>query len=411
MKYNPSELLRKLQFPAVLATAPIPVLFMVFSLFAPHLMGLVWVLPAIYAAMAVGSLFISGELRKKYGLACCIVLMAIGVRMAWALSSWWMVFVGGFYSIVMFAGLRFAGWEWYEELPPAVGYIGCGLFAGIQMLMMVIGFTNPEIPERMHTGMTISFLIFTGFTLLSLNRRTLNKASLQLHRASSNVRNKNRTMVLVFFLIVTMIVGIPAIFDAVLELIRAIVGWLTELFAKGDISIAPGDEGEGGGLDLDIEYGEVTKIAMIFKEIFTWIVSIAMVLIIPAILVFGVTRIQKLIDWLNKVSDQADRAWSEAGEDYEEEITNIRDATPRSWLRGDRDGRIGFLQERKLPPGERVRNRYGKLQTKHKDWSASSTARENIPVEAASVYERARYSDEVITEADAQKFAKDVRKI
>jgi hypothetical protein len=208
-------------------------------------------------------------------------------------------------------------------------------------------------------------------------------------------------------------VGVPAIVNAVLEGIRWIVRWLLELFEKpyappevtvpGTIETTPKDPG--------LLNDHVSLFAKIMKVIFRGVCLLAMVAGVPVALIFVWKNILKLVNWVNKTAESAGRAWREASDDYEEEITDIRDEAQFTRQKEKRARFAGFLQERKLAPGERIRNRYGKLQSKHKDWSASSTARENIPVEAASVYERARYSDEPITEADAQQFAKDIRKI
>ena len=69
------------------------------------------------------------------------------------------------------------------------------------------------------------------------------------------------------------------------------------------------------------------------------------------------------------------------------------------------------MDERSLDPGKRIRYRYMRLLMKHKDWHAGKTARENLPDNAASLYERSRYSKHPITEEDAQQFITDVKSV
>lgn len=413
MKHNPSELMRKLQFPLTIAAVSMPLSLLLFSIFWPGWMPFVWLLPGVYVVVAAGSLLVPGKWRLAYGLAAIAVILAVGIWMSLWIGVWWMLLMALVYGLILFAGLRMAGWEWYQEPPPILFYSGCGLFAAVQVVMILLNSNYPSIPWRMENGMTVSFLVFALCLLLSLNRNTLNGAAAHKHRVSANVRSKNRTMVLIFFAIIAILVGVPAIVNAALEGIRWIVRWLSELFEKpyappevtvpGTIETTPKDPG--------LLNDHVSLFAKIMKVIFRGVCLLAMVVGVPVALIFVWKNILKLVNWVNKTAESAGRAWREASDDYEEEITDIRDEAQFTRQKEKRARFAGFLQERKLAPGERIRNRYGKLQSKHKDWSASSTARENIPVEAASVYERARYSDEPITEADAQKFAKDIRKI
>lgn len=413
MKYNPSELMRKAQFPLMIASATIPLVLLLFSIYVPGWMGLAWLVPVMYVLATFGSFFVPGRIRRNYGLVCMAVIAIVGVRVAIAIHFWWLVFITIAYCLFLFAGLRMASWEWYEELPPILAYVGGAIIAIVQVVMLLLDSSHPSIGERMETGMTVVFLVFALCLLLSMNRSTLNSATAHKHRVSANVRSKNRTMVLIFFLIVTLLVGVPAVFNTVLEFIRWIVRWLTELMDKPDIppELIYTEETIPTGTKPELPEVKPSRIAEIMKEIFYWVVTAVIVLGIPTILAFVILRLRKFIKWLGKSAESAGRAWREATEDYEEEITDIRGEDQALWRPEKQNRFLGFLQERKLPPGERVRNRYGKLQTKHNDWSASSTARENIPQQAAAVYERARYSDEHITEADAQQFVKDIRKM
>ena len=64
-----------------------------------------------------------------------------------------------------------------------------------------------------------------------------------------------------------------------------------------------------------------------------------------------------------------------------------------------------------MPPKERIRYRYKRLSLRHEEWFAGSTARENLPVELAEVYERARYSDDALTAEEAAQFADKIRRL
>ena len=42
---------------------------------------------------------------------------------------------------------------------------------------------------------------------------------------------------------------------------------------------------------------------------------------------------------------------------------------------------------------------------KHPYWGDQSTARENLPKDAAQIYEKARYSEHTLSQQDAEQFA------
>jgi hypothetical protein len=70
-----------------------------------------------------------------------------------------------------------------------------------------------------------------------------------------------------------------------------------------------------------------------------------------------------------------------------------------------------LVRESQLPPRERIRARYRKLLKKNPRWRSGRTARENLPEELASVYERARYSQHPITEEEAEQFRQNAKKL
>ena len=54
MKYNPSELLRKMQFPLTIAAVSMPLALLLFSVFWPGWMPFVWLsAPPVPAALAL----------------------------------------------------------------------------------------------------------------------------------------------------------------------------------------------------------------------------------------------------------------------------------------------------------------------------------------------------------------------
>ena len=90
-------------------------------------------------------------------------------------------------------------------------------------------------------------------------------------------------------------------------------------------------------------------------------------------------------------------------DDYSDEITDTRSEDGRrdEYLRRRRGRRTSSPAP--SAPGARIRWRYARLLARGK-WASSSTARENLPQEAAALYERARYSDLPVSKEDADRF-------
>jgi hypothetical protein len=62
-----------------------------------------------------------------------------------------------------------------------------------------------------------------------------------------------------------------------------------------------------------------------------------------------------------------------------------------------------------MTPVQRIRYQYSVLMKKHPYWSEQSTARENLPKDAAQIYEKARYSEHDVTAEDVQRFDEQTR--
>lgn len=88
--------------------------------------------------------------------------------------------------------------------------------------------------------------------------------------------------------------------------------------------------------------------------------------------------------------------------DFEDEVTDTRQEDREQ----NRESRARETQSVPLglTPTQRIRRRYRSLQTRNPKWGQSSTARENLPEDAAALYEKARYSSHTVTEKDAENF-------
>jgi hypothetical protein len=207
--------------------------------------------------------------------------------------------------------------------------------------------------------------------LLSMNRHTLNGAAIRRHKASINVQRKNGLLVMAFFLLVTLIVATPAILEMLWSIILWIIGRIIELIAllHGDhetptappesvVPTPPDDIGLGA---------EVTMFAEVMKKIFSVVAQVGFVIAVPAIVIFLLLKSRKVLRKLKKLLEKWNRILAASTEDYQEEITDIRDADSVKRTRVRRK-RVSAAEERKMQPRERIRYRYGRLIRKHYEW-------------------------------------------
>ena len=140
-------------------------------------------------------------------------------------------------------------------------------------------------------------------------------------------------------------------------------------------------------------------------ELLELILLVLSVAAVAALLVLIMIRLFRRIKiWIGNVWEMLEKYADAVSEDYEDEITDTRGESS-----GERIGKKRRTVRRKkeqIPanPGENVRYRYRRLLRKHPEWTANTTARENLPRNLAEIYEQARYSGRTVTESDAELF-------
>ena len=415
MKMNNSELLRKAQAPILVATTLMPLTLFLFGIFAPEHISMAWLLFGAFVLLAEISLLIPGKWRLAFGILGVVAISWVNARIASYTESNWLLLLLVLYGPALLAMMPVAAWSWHMELPPIVCYVSIGLFLMVQTLSYLMVDRFPTLSEVISSHMTVAFLLFALLTLLGMNRNTLNSAAVQRHKASVNVRRKNRMLVLGFFLLVTFLVATPAIMDAVWSAFLWILAKIRELreLLRGNedptLSTIPtgtpeiGEMGDLGGGD--------TLFARIMRFIFSGLATVAPAVVIVLLFLLLVKKSPVLLRKLRKLMASLHRFADASSDDYEEEITDIRDQDTVKKLKPRDARRMRFAEERRMEPGQRVRYRYRRLLKKHPEWTQDKTARENLPEDPAGIYERARYSREAVTEEEAKQFAADIKKV
>lgn len=408
MKLNFHDFARKCQFPLMLAFGSLPVVLVFFALAAAELLPAVWAFTGGYILLALLGLTVPGKRRLLFGLASSLALMGLGALLTARTGSACALIGAGFYVCLLLWGLRIAGWAWNEEISPYGHFLGLALHIGAQILLAVTRDAGLKALASIEPWLLASFFGYMLMVMLSMSRDSLFFAAKGKQRASASMRRKNTLMVLGLFGVTVFLSLIPAAARAV----RALWRWLAGLFA-GDDEVYESFSGLHGGTGEEPAAGDVLSESEPgwFLQAVEKVLHVLAKIVMAAVLVMAVYLLFRLlVKLVRRVWQWLNRYTASVSEDYVDEITDIRETGTKDRLRRPRRER-GSVQAGDLPPEQRVRRRYLRLLTKHPEWAAGSTARENLPEDAAAVYERARYSGHPISQEEAARFHAGTRKV
>ena len=405
MKLSVKEFLLKCQFPLLLVAATAPVALFLFAFLAPEQMLLCWVTPGVVTALVILSFLIPGKFRLFYGIITAILLAASGLLPLLAVQNFFLLLVPILYCILYLWCLPMASWSSDEKLP-AFCYWGGLLFHIISKLLQVLVSTlNPVSFDIISGPQLVCFFAFAGLAMLSLTQSTLASAA-NGRRAPASMKRKNVILTVIFFVVALLFSFMPAIINA----INRFIDWLLELLGDALSGIsATGDVSPVGSMQptIDGELGVGASDPGLLSKIFNVLFIILGIILIVVVAFYAAKFLIRLMRKLIRhfLSGLADYA-ANISEDYIDEITDTRTTTPKQ-----KKVRISAADERAMTPAQRIRYRYQRLLYKHPNWDQGSTARENLPSEAAAVYEQARYSSHPVTQEDATQFANKTKRI
>ena len=410
MKLNTTDFRIKLQHPLVLALDFFPVVLFVLAKNAPDALQWMWVLPAAYVLLAWICILMPGKLRLLSGLMGMAAMAALAASVYPLGIS---VILVGIYWVAMLIALPMGRWERGRELGLEWPVIGVVSHVLIQLLIngaQKLGDTSFDTCEG---WLVVSFLALAVLVVLSLNRQSLSVASQSRQSIPLLMRRQNLVLVLAVLVIGVLVALIPALgqalsflWDKLMQLILLIGTFLSAIMPqqKSGGGAAGGDDSEQLIMGAA---SETSWLAIIMEKIMT--VMTVIIMIVGAIFIMKMLwkRLKKLLRYLWEKLSMYSAAVSE---DYEDEVTSTRedDAERESML--SRLRRFAPEDERGLDATQRVRSRYRGLK-RRKQWETSSTARETLPEEAASLYERARYSGETLSEEEAERFRNVTKKL
>lgn len=408
MKRNPREFLRKCQFSLLLIFGTLPATLILTVMIQPEKLGTLWLFPVTSAVFSIVALFFPGRHRVWLG-AVSIFLLAAAAFLLDGGILWANALV---YAAILVYGLVVAGWSWEVEVPFGL-VVFCALIHVVaQILALWTQSNQSQVLSAVSGWFAPAFLIFALLSMLSINRNVLALASMGRRKPSSFIRRRNTFAVLIFFLVVLAISLIPAIGDA----ISALWAWLKDVFSSLQAPPQPAETvlpETIGPIDdsqpiVDTQDSPTSAWLMAVLQVVSAIVLISIPLALAVLLCIGLVllfrHLRKLLGSLVGAilaDEDADTA------DYTDEIDNLRSKRPRRLARNADS--ISSWNIGKLPPRQQIRSRYRRLLKKHPQWQPSRTAREQIPDNLAQLYERARYTDQAITEKEASAFSDGVK--
>lgn len=394
---------RKIQSLMAMALGSVPVAVLLFFYLCPALLPWAWVWAGAYLLLSAAGLRMPGKWRLLYG----ILLTAAGLTAAVLLGRGVMLPVmvaTVFYEVLFLWSLTIGGWHGDWELPPLFR-IGCFVIHLVGQAAVFVDGLGQQAFGVHGTLLRAACMAYLLLTVLSLNRESMDTASGGHRTVSRTIRRKNTAMTLGLFGLGIAASFIPKIYDWLKMLIAnlvALVLWLlSHLLPEQQTGTPGGSEGMPGGLP-PVEETEQSLLSRILELVGLVLGGLLLLGLLCKVLVFLWRKLKQLLRWLwGRLEGYA----AAVSEDYQDEITDTR---------RDHDGASRFGTKRReqksrnrkepMSPGERIRYRYLRLLRKHPNWTVQTTARENIPPELASLYERARYSAHTPTEGEAEQF-------
>ena len=396
------EFLRKIQFFLLMALAAYPVCACIVIFIAPELLPYMWLLSAAFGVFGCLSLCIPRKLRLALGIIGCCVFVLPGVILLGGNARNIMLLFGAGYGGLLLWSLQIAGWNPDQEI--GFGWLGGGVT--VLLLGCLLAYYEPRL-ATVALGIRISLFVFVFLAMYSLNRGSLQMASGGKGSISGRMRRKNALLILAMFALAMLIALIPSIMHLFEMLFTGVGNLLTKIKEQfpdrpmAEATTPPSSEeiATGEGMDALKEQAPSYRTS---AATYVIMAVIALGIMTPvagyALYKLGVVLWQAAQRIVSRIVDGA----NVVAEEFEDEVSDTR--------KEDLETGHEFATKAKqtirfnFTPAERIRNHYRSLQMKNPKWLQSSTARENLPEEAARLYEKARYSTHPITRQDAEEF-------
>jgi len=405
--------LRRWQFPMLLLLSVMPAALASLCIHAPKALLSSYILFAAYVLLSGVCVAMPGAKRLPAAIVSCVLLIALSFGVLAIRAYPLFLLLPSALGALLLYSLPLAVRQYESEVPPYIYVIGIGVHVVFQFLhhyFIRISGSSPYEPAA--RALTLSLILYIVLLLLSLNRISLDNASLARHRLPASMRLFNTILTLCFTAICLILAALPSVVLAVHSLWRAITGIIVHLssWLLSFLPDAPDLGGMGGGSmgglpAVPMEEVPTSAFAQLMQKAAT-ILSMAILVCGSLFLCYLLAR--QLLRLFRHLSRRLRTYMATASSEYDDEITDTREDGAQRETRFLLKTRRRAEQAPDTPAG-RVRFAYARLLRRRPQWTASSTARENLPASAAEIYERARYSRHPVTTQDAQHFDAQIR--
>jgi len=402
---------RRLLRPAMLYLACLPPVLLLSVFRFPGSLPAAWALLLLSFALCALCVALPGRLRKIAAAVCAAALLMTGAALLPLRAQPVLLVLPAACAAALLLALPFAA-RTVADTPPAF-YLS-GLLAQLLSYAFIRLSYNPQ-GMRLLPVLTAAFAVYLLLLLLSLNRISLDNATMARCPLPASMRRANTLLTLAFLLLSLLAASLPLMVRLLIACRNLIFGALRMAFVWLS-RLLPDAPGAGGGMGAGIPqmpvaeavYEEPSFFSLLFERfmlIVTYLVLIAGTLLLIRLLIRLALRAVRII------AARLARYSAAVSGDYIDEITDTREEDGRSQSYALRAIRRFTPSAAPEEAAARIRWRYARLLHRSRSWADSSTARENLPAEAAALYERARYSDLPVTTEDAARFDEQVRKL
>lgn len=416
MKLNTTDFFRKSQHAVLMAAGSYPLGVMLTAHAAPELLTRFWPLPIAFVLLSWLCILTPGKRRLLVGGVCTAALLALSAAVLDPTRHLMLILLAAMYAALLLMLLPVGSWPREKELSPVWHVGGFLLYALMQCLINLTQRNGVNLYDAAQTPLLCLFLLFASLSLLSMNRSSMETATQSRRTAPGHMRRLNAFFTITLLALSVLISLIPAIgrtLSMLWDLLMRGIAALAAIIA----ALMPQNQGmSGGGAPAEpMEFGagkvvEESLLSIILEKLMA---VIALLALLALVYFLGRKLLRVLRSALRLLLQRLSSYASAASEDYVDEITDTREGGESSHggLLSRLRRRMPTADEKAMTPAERIRYRYLRLRWRHPEWKRSSTARETLPGEAARLYEQARYSQQPLSDEEAEHFRDSTRRL
>lgn len=404
--------LRRCLLPLMMLTSFLPLMLLWLCTAAPDSFGEVATLLAAYVLASAICVRLPGTFRLPGMLLGGGVLIALGCALLPVRAHPSLFLLPDALTVLLLVCVPLAVRPSLSEMPGAFPFLGIGTHFLAQFLYAYFTAMDATIYAPIAPALTASLIGYVLLFLLTMNCISLDNATFLRHRLPPGMRMVNTVLTVGFMALSLAVALLPAVARALTALWQRLTAAVTRLFAFL-LSLLPVPADMVENMQTAAEEQLIAKeaaeqsssLALIVEKI----ASVVVFLLLAACLLFILRMLAKqLLRFVRYVKYRMREYAKNASAEYDDEITDTREeGMQRQTLHARL--RMRRTLPRDATPAARIRFTYAQLLRRHPEWAGSATARETLRDDAATLYERARYSAHPITDEDAQRFVRHAR--